>query len=287
MNFLDGLPSLSPVGREALYGQWGDYIGGIWGTVLSLGGLIALIATLAINRRSDQRNSTLTILSELLKTHDQIISAWDGGYLTNKGAPARFLSEFYSLYALTKKINETRRSWSVDDMIDIAYTFTYYGPNSHADDALVHYGNDLIKIIHDHIPPLRRAGKGEFKGFQLQLAHYMRNLFAAYSTIHRSKLPKNQRKALGKIVRAKLSNYEQSLLTLNIISHVGRSWELDGLVTAYKPITNVPKNFFSFDDDFNLKERFPQIRFEWESVEGQRPWYRRITVFGWNITVSR
>lgn len=270
-------------------GQLGDYVGGFWGTVISAFAFVALLLTWRSSSRTDKRNSTIAVLSEMLKTHDQIVSQSAKSYLSKEGPPARLLSEFYEIYGITHSVNPDMKSWSIDDRVDIAYTIAYYGPTSQARDALDRFDKNSVKLVHDAVSTQRNLPNrsDQFKGYQLSISHYMRNLFAMYSTIDRSGLPKNQKKQLGKIVRAKLSNYEQAVLALNIISHLGRTWEVDGLVTRYKPFTNIPKLFFSFDSNFSLKERFPQIRFEWESKNGKRPWYRRVRIFSFFVTVSR
>ena len=280
---------MPPVDTWEKMGQLGDYIGGFWGTGISVLALIALLLTWRSSRRTDRRNSTISVISEMLKTHDQIVSQSENNYLSKEGPPARLLSEFYEIYKMTHSVNPNILSWSIDDRVDIAYTIAYYGPTSQARNSLSRFDDKLIKAVHDAVSTQRNLPhrSTQFKGYQLSISHYMRNLFAMYSTIDRSKLPKEQRKQLGKIVRSKLSNYEQAILALNIISHLGRTWEKDDLVTKYKPFSNIPKIFFSFDENFSLKERFPQIRFEWESLDGKRPWYRRFKVFGTFITFSR
>lgn len=103
-----------------------------------------------------------------------------------------------------------------------------------------------------------------FGGHQNRLSHYFRNLYAAFIFIHEAKLPKSEKVNLAKVLRSKLSNYEQALLALNIISDLGKNWVESGLVENYMPIKNIPKRFFAFDKNFNLKNQFHTVTFEWE-----------------------
>ena len=49
-------------------------------------------------------------------------------------------------------------------------------------------------------------------------------------------------------------------------SHLGKPWKTTGLLDFYEPIKNVPRNFFSFDEQhFDLKTEFPDIEFEWQA----------------------
>ncbi|WP_416638905.1 putative phage abortive infection protein [Pseudomonas sp. OHS18] len=104
-----------------------------------------------------------------------------------------------------------------------------------------------------------------YSGHQNRLSHYFRNLFSAYVFIESSSLDKNEKLSLAKVLRSKLSNYEQALIVLNVISHLGQEWERSGILLKYKPIKNIPEMFFTFSKDFTLKSRFPYIDFEWES----------------------
>ena len=106
----------------------------------------------------------------------------------------------------------------------------------------------------------------EFGGHQNRLSHYFRNLHSAFTFIDEQKLSKRERRSLSKVLRSKLSNYEQALLAINALSEQGSSWITSGLIKKYMPIKNIPKHFFSFDPAFDLKSSFPSVVFEWEKV---------------------
>jgi hypothetical protein len=109
----------------------------------------------------------------------------------------------------------------------------------------------------------KRSQGRRLTGHQNRLAHYFRNLYAAYSFIESSKLTRKEKLDLGKILRSKLSNYEQALLVLNIRSHLGNAWEEDGkLVNVYMPIKNIPEHFFEFDKEFEMKKQFSGVTLE-------------------------
>jgi hypothetical protein len=91
----------------------------------------------------------------------------------------------------------------------------------------------------------------------------------------------------GKIIRSRLSNYDQAVLLLNILSHMGREWETEGLVIKYKPFANIPRLFFGFDNAFSPKSRFPFVEFEWEKFINKKPKYWTRHFKGWTITLSK
>ncbi|WP_279213111.1 putative phage abortive infection protein [Delftia acidovorans] len=107
----------------------------------------------------------------------------------------------------------------------------------------------------------------EFGGHQNRLSHYFRNLHSAFTFIDEQKLSKREKQSLSKVLRSKLSNYEQALLAVNALSEQGSSWITSGLIRKYMPIKNIPQHFFSFDPEFDLKKSFPSVTFEWEKVQ--------------------
>lgn len=267
---------LLPTGNESQsYGQIGDYIGGVWGTLFTALTLIVVYFTWRTTRRAETRNSIIAVLTEMLKTHDAIVG----------GAPAlsaQALREFSQIYRATRNIEPNDEVWPIRTRVDIAYTMTFYGLSTESRQALAHYGKKNVKAVHDAISRLRyRAGnKFErwFKGHQSTLSHYMRNLYAMFVIIENSNLKYVEKIRFGKIIRTKLSNYDQALLAMNIVSHLGAEWEHSGIVDKYKPISNIPGYFFGYDHNLSLKSFFPMMQFEWEKVTTPRPTYRRFAI---------
>jgi hypothetical protein len=104
----------------------------------------------------------------------------------------------------------------------------------------------------------------EYSGHQKSLSNYFRNLYGAFTFIEEAKLSRREKTSMAKLLRSKLSNYEQALLALNSLTDQGRSWINDRLMEKYMPIKNIPEHFFSFDEQFDLKAEFPMVSFEWE-----------------------
>jgi hypothetical protein len=276
-------PALFPsTAQLASYGQFGDYIGGLWGTVASAVALFFIFRTWLVTRRSERRNKVISILSEMLKTHDQITNSEGIQFISRSGTPSMLLREFSAIYSMTRKIVPSDEIWAPYDRIDIAYIFAYYGPTMQARDSLNNYDHALVKLVHDEITRYRERDKIKrtqlFKGHQISMSHYMRNLYSMYRYIDGSNLSHDEKVSLGKVIKSKLSNYEQGVLALNIMSQLGTKWEKNGIVTKYKPFSNIPKMFFSFDGKFSLKERFPHLVFEWEGIQ-----HGDITYAQWEI----
>lgn len=264
------------------YGVFGDYVGGVWGTIISLITLVVVWRTWASTQRATRLQGVTTILSEMLKTHDAIAGGGSNGFWDRSGTPAVFLREFAAIYRQTRKVEPSDAVWPITTRIDISYTFAFFGLNVQARRSLAIYDDAKIKLVQDAVSKLRERGHGRwsdlFKGHQTTLSHYLRNLFGMYLMIDKSGLPTRERMDLAKIIRTKLSNYDQALLMLNVVSHLGRAWETEDLVRRYKPFANIPRHFFGWDEAFDMKVRFPAVLFEWEHRLHGSPkiWSRRL-----------
>ncbi|WP_081994640.1 putative phage abortive infection protein [Paracoccus sp. PAMC 22219] len=287
--FLKSIPNIFPAASDLQdYAQYGDYFGGVWGTAISIMTLLVVFITWRSTRRASRHQAITSVLSEMLKTHDAILLKDKEGNSSQKGVSAEFLGEFYAIYKIVKKHFSSNSASKANDLIDISFTFTFYGPNTDAAHNLAVYGVSNIKDVQDQISTVRNTVgyKYKFKGFQNVLSHYFRNLFGMYYLIDQANISKKEKLDLAKIIKAKMSNYDQAVLALNSISHLGWDWEERGLLKKYRPFSNIPRRFFSFDDEFDLSERFPDLRFEWEGYGSRNIRIRRFSFFNNSIIVK-
>lgn len=276
--------------EKTRYGQLGDYVGGVWGTIISAITLALVYVTWMSTRRVARLQSTTAILAEMLKTHDAITESGEYSFWDRRGTPSLFLREFAAIYRQTRELIPSDQIWPIDTRIDIAYTFAFYGLNTQARHSLQSYGDADLKRVQDAVSGMRRKmalkNKDIFKGHQATLSHYLRNLFGMYTLIDKAALSQEEKIDLSKIVRTKLSNYDQALLALNVVSHMGRAWEVENFINKYKPFSNVPPLFFGFDEQFDVKARFPLSSFEWEQAVPSRPTVRTFTFRRWTLRME-
>ena len=269
---LDVAAAAAPRGSMQYGGLQGDYIGGVYGTIASIATLLIIAGTFLWTRKNDAKAKIYQVFTEMLRTHEEAVSSMRVGDARGREAFAAILSEFSFIYKATCA---HAPNWSLEQRMDIAFTFTYYGPQLSTLRTLEAYELASLQLVGDAIAAKQRQDAKAnnerlrqrfFKGHQNRLSHYFRNLFGAYRLIDEAaELSEKEKKYLGKILRAKLSNYEQALLLLNAKSHLGREWRTLGMLARYQPIKNVPQHFFSFDEkNFRLKEQFPEIDFEGE-----------------------
>ena len=265
----------APPGSMQYKGLKGDYWGGYYGTIIAAVTTLLVLLTWFTTRKNDNKAKTYQVFTEMLRTHEEIVSSMRVGEAVGREAIALILSEFSFIYKATQSHVPSYGVWDMHDRVDIAYTYMYYGPQLQTQRVLSSYDPALLKLIGDAVSAKQQRNARStgarhrqrlFKGHQNRISHYFRNLFAAYKFIDASDLSEREKKDLGKVLRAKLSNYEQALLLLNMMSNLGKPWETTGLLGFYEPIKNVPRNFFSFDEQhFDLKTEFPDIEFEWQA----------------------
>jgi hypothetical protein len=272
LNISTFVPSVDALNKNSMqyFGLLGDYVGGVVGTLIGVLTLVVVFFAWRVSKNSEYRSRTFQIFSEMVKTHEEIVSSLRINTYVGRDAFVQLLSEFYAIYRIVCEEEKSCAipALSIDEKIDVAYTFMYYGTQILALTVLEDYDATFIKSVADRLSAEKQSNKNHkrtYSGHQNRLSHYFRNIFGAYSFIETSKLDEVEKLALGKVLRTKLSNYEQSLLALNIISHLGRDWETSGLVGKYEPIKNIPIKFFTFDRSFHIKERFPYVAFEWEN----------------------
>jgi hypothetical protein len=292
INKLFPLPSASSPAHEPMqyYGLLGDYIGGVWGTLFTAATVLGIFLTFLWSRRMDYRAKTYQVFAEMMRTHEEIVQSLRIGSRIGRDTFSSVLSEFYVIYKLTRNVVPDNSVWSIQNRVDIAYTCTFFGPHLASENILEDYGPDRIRQLFGAIHTERQAANSEkrqFGGHQLRLSHYFRNLFSAYTFIEGTKLSDDEKLALGKVLRSKLSNHEQAVLTLNIMSHLGAEWERTGLVEKYKPIKNLPSFFLTFDRSFIIKDRFPYINFEWETTAKETVKVHRFAFRRWSLVLLR
>ncbi|WP_084600607.1 putative phage abortive infection protein [Aromatoleum toluclasticum] len=282
----------TPPAKDAMeyYGLLGDYVGGFWGTVVGVLTLFVVLLTWRASRRTDYRSKTYQVFAEMLRTHEEIVTSMRINSFSGRDTFVLVLSEFYAIYKLTREAVPGDTIWSVSNRIDIAYTYTFFGPQLLALHVLKNYDQALIKKVHDAVHRERQENKNPkrvFAGHQNRLSHYFRNLYSAYSFIDNADLTSTEKIALAKVLRSKLSNYEQGLLALNVICQLGQEWERTGILEKYKPIKNIPELFFTFDRKFSVKEQFPYIDFEYENTGDTEVRASRFAFRSWTLVLLR
>lgn len=245
-------------------GLLGDYVGGLWGTVLAVVGTILVWRTYTNSKKKDLRDSTLSIFGKMLESYEQIIGNAKYDNEHKREVFGSFMSAFdVAMKAIEKVDAKMTKTLTLEDRIDISFLFVFYGTSITADYELSRYDHDLIVAIRAKITG-ERANDVYFKGYQNVLSNYFRTIYNAYEFLHQSDLSDREKYQLGKVFRSKFTNYEQAVIALNIISRLGKEWRTSGLLMRYKIIKNLPNGFLSLPNGATVKTLIPYIDYEWE-----------------------
>ncbi|MCF2521080.1 putative phage abortive infection protein [Dyadobacter sp. CY351] len=119
-----------------------------------------------------------------------------------------------------------------------------------------------------------------YGGQQHRLGHYFRHLYQSFSYLYdQNWMDWDRRYFYGKMLRAQMSTYEQSLLFLNSLASIGRKWEINSdlisgqqkrrnLITSFHLIKNLPGLGI---EGITYKKYYPLVAYESNEKEGDFP----------------
>lgn len=270
-------------------GQFGDYFGGVVGTIFSLIASILLFGTLILqNEQNKFQNIELRKTEdsfnlqnfenrffELIKLHRENVAEIGIGRVYGKRIFVLMIRELRAVLKIVNDLLEDQRyRMSNEEKLVLSYLIYFYGlgPNSTRilKSTLINYPESLVEKIIQELEFNKEIVKKEkrfnftpFEGHQSRLGHYYRHLFQSFNFIKNNRL-KVDNYEYAKILRAQLSNHEQALLFINSLTFLGRKWWEFELITDYKIVSNVPENFFNPYNEIEMKNYFSADYFEWQ-----------------------
>jgi hypothetical protein len=287
----------------AIWGQYGDVVGGFVGTIVALIGVLLLFETLKEQRRTYIKQQVETRFFELLKLHRDNVTEMQSKGDNGRSVFIEIKDEFHDLYNWVTswypfdKSGLAEKVWK-KNVVQIVYLITFFGVDNStteylkkrikeiiSNDSVYHQfetlGINLLIINHESA---KKANKDKPKeqrnylkndGHQSRLGHYYRHLFQTVKYINEQ--PKSlftymEKYDYIKILRAQLGTHEQALLLYNSISPLGQPWELDPkitdenkkLITKYNLLKNIP---FGFTKEINPKDYYPDIYYETDDIK--------------------
>jgi hypothetical protein len=255
-------------------GQFGDFFGGVVGTVFALAGTLLVVLTFMEQAKQNKRESFETKFYEMLHLHKQntdeirledvrgreaieklffnlrdIYDMVEGAILTIEGThpPANDKAE-------VERFDQMRRYLSNSDnrlnlIHNLSYGYFFYG---FKDYYITKNEQDIqykINVDVTAILVIAKAHKSLLTPRNSLLGHYYRHLYQTIQFIAKSKFTESDKYNYAKIVRAQLSDYEQVLLYYNSLSVMGRKWitpigetkfEKMCLIARFRLIKNIP-----------------------------------------------
>ncbi|MDJ1466961.1 putative phage abortive infection protein [Xanthocytophaga flava] len=275
----------------AIWGQFGDIVGGLIGTIFSLVGVYLLFETLKEQRDTFVKQQIETRFFELLQLHKSNVEEME--YRDKRGRAVFNIikDDFHYLFdyvgeeiyteAKAKESGKSSKEWQ-SACIEIAYQILFYGLEK---ESFQHRKNSLKSIITDlalfdklhyrYLDPLLSELKEKgieydliwlvYEGHQARLGHYYRHLFQVVKYIDNQQLLSDTEKYhYIKVLRAQLSTQEQALLLYNSLSNMGSPWKVNenreaDLITTYHLIKNIPAKYTGV---INPKEYYPDVDYE-------------------------
>lgn len=250
--------------EPAIWGQFGDIIGGFIGTIIALLGTVLLIATLFYQIKSTKEQSIENRFIQLLLIHRENVNE-----ISNKRKFFKHAIEtFWELRAYVDDCHEELKNeikidkeneWQFSEIerSNIAYLILFFGTNLTQNETLktricaMSYCSELITKVLDKLDTANITNNDSIdltEGIQYATGHYYRHLFQTVNYINNFKKTLNYKRKYFyvKTLRAQLSTYEQMLFYINSISRLGEIWELlqedenKKLITKYNLIKNIP-----------------------------------------------
>lgn len=111
------------------YGQLGDYLGGVFGTILAAVTTVFVFLGWRATTKIDERSKLYQIFIEMLRTHEEIVSSMSFGDLRGREAISEVLGEFYAAYRVIADLDCALSPLDVERQINLAFIATYYGMN--------------------------------------------------------------------------------------------------------------------------------------------------------------
>lgn len=286
--------------------QFGDFIGGYFGTVFLIVSVALLFGSYRNQRATNERAAFEGRFFELLKFHRENLAEIDIGEKRGRSVFVSLIREFrQTLKLVQEEINARPPARASIDKLDLAYRAFYYGVGFNSsrilrDSLQAEYDSDLVNRVikkmesvqsdyRDHARNLENTSGSEvyrnqakqaiekmtrlsycpFDGHQSRLGHYYRHLFhtVRFAATH---APEGKAEEYVDLLRAQLTNHEQALFCLNALSRIGVAWQRLGYLDQFAMIKNLPKHFFDPVGELDVEKRFPKISFEYSKTDGSR-----------------
>lgn len=256
-------------------GQFGDYIGGVVGTVFALAGTILVYTSFVSQQRRNTIESFELTYFEMLKVHEDIVKDL---HYNNKCSREVFpeaiekLRTIYNVvYSQLGDIKGKAKSHTVHDpnvadetlyqyleTIDLPYLATilsvgylYYGSENYY---LTSKSNEPLYVINQKVR--ENINTNSIIPIDNALGHYYRQMYHIVKYVASTDwLSEEQKYGYIKMLRAQLSDYEQMMLFYNSISINGHKWRLPddkssilemGYIGRFRLIKNIPFHYDYF-----------------------------------------
>ena len=263
------------IGKDFDYGktgQFGDYIGGVVGTVFALAGTILVFASFVQQQHRNTIESFEKNYFEMLRVHEDIVRGITYEDKTSRDVFPLALDHLRDYYtSALEELNLIKTLLEAGDLdkdkpafiqfykerdIEVVVMFLSMG--------ILYYGTEKFSLTLKDGDPLRViservAANIPNYGYEPMgniLGHYYRQMYQTVNYVLKTEwLSEDERYDYVKLLRAQLSDYEQMMLYYNSMSINGSSWrdaqshteiEKMSLIGRFCLIKNIPYHYDYF-----------------------------------------
>ncbi|HLA64320.1 MAG TPA: putative phage abortive infection protein [Rhodothermales bacterium] len=273
---------LSDTISSAADARFGDYVGGYIGTIFAFISILLLLENLRNQRGSDIKQAFENKYFTMIELHRKNVEEMELGEAKGRKVFVLLTREWREIMKEMRAIM-ARSSCFLNqrDFIEISYLCLFFGTGPNSSRMLRSYLSGFDKIfinelvnrlssrrLKNSVNKRRKLGYTPFEGHQSRLGHYYRHLYQAISYIDEQDHDLDKYE-YAKTIRAQLSTHEQALLLLNSLTLLGWPWWLNGFMSEYMMIRNIPEHFFDEDTELYLKILYKEsgIYFEWQTID--------------------
>lgn len=268
-------------------GQFGDYIGGVVGTVFALAGTIFVFASFVQQQKRNTIESFEKNYFEMLRVHEDIVKEMNYGGKTSRDVFPLAIEQlqiiYEQVYRILEDIQIKAEAGSLNN-VDISnqelVKFLKSGDlkllANYFSVGFLYFGSDKFYLSSKKNEPLHAISESvkkdmpnnAFEPMDNVLGHYYRQMYHIVKYVVDTKwLKEKERYDYIKLLRSQLSDYEQMMLFYNAMSVNGNAWMKSksdmeikdmNLISRFLLIKNIPYHynyFFIHPKDVFYKEK--------------------------------
>lgn len=259
--------------------QFGGFIGGILGPILTFASTFFLIATLyyqSVSSATNQAESTFYKLIEFHKLNVENVSIYTKNnhiQITGYGALKLLEERFNNIFSIVKEKN----NYGFDEktLIDISYNFFLFGISEESAELIkekirVHFKDEtMVNSFYTEMDKVSSKSISSKVGDEVRvfeacdyfIGHYFRNLYNAVKLVDNCEYFNEVEKyEYIKVLRTQLSTPEIWILFINSLTKYGNEWKEQGLIERYEIIKNLP-NYYS-KSKINPRDYYAELLYE-------------------------
>ncbi len=245
------------------FGTYGDFYGGVIGTIIAAFGAILIYNTYITQTEYQKKDQIESRFFELIKLHEKNV---DELLLKDRNIFSIYLKNIKNFIVIISEFNESKKkNWNRETLVKLGYLCFYYGIYNNKNKYITE--TTETKKDFENISEYMIDRGIEYNGVYADFGKYFRQLFQIVTYINNKELDYKEKYEYIKALRVRLNIEEQYLLILNSLISIGSEWENENndineqLITKYNLIKNIPKEY-NIIGDFNYREKYPNVHYE-------------------------